>query len=382
MPLNKWLTVAASLLVGLLACAIVVQLTARTTQASPMAPDGSSAPHTATDDCEELIFVEGMTATYTIAGQSCLYGTDTLSITRVTDMRDGAKYEDKEDYEMRALTVYRAYDGDTPLDNRPVIFFVHGGGWTEGYRPWFEFVARSFTGEMGWVTVVIDYRLTSDQVFLADAYCPDRATCATHEISRTKAAWYPDNIDDVAAAFEWTREHVSDHGGNADQIFVFGHSAGAHLTSLLATHSDYEATLRPAMKGVISMSGGYWLKDLHRPTWETAVNQTFTGGFTDTAALDEASPATYVVSDTVLPPFQVLYAETDLPSLTNQNMRFVNLLESLDLSVTYERLEGYGHVSEMTAIEYITETPTALIVDFVTDNLRTSRIYLPLIQRR
>ena len=49
------------------------------------------------------------------------------------------------------------------------------------------------------------------------------------------------------------------------------------------------------------------------------------------------------------------------------------------MSVAHNRLEGYGHVNEMTAIEYITETPTALIVDFITDILYPNKVYLPLI---
>lgn len=81
------------------------------------------------------------------------------------------------------------------------------------------------------------------------------------------------------------------------------------------------------------------------------------------------------------PPFQILYAETELPSLTNQSIAFVNLLESHDLPVTYERLEGYDHVSEMTAIETI-ETPTALIIDFVTGILWPYHVHLPLVQKR
>ncbi len=199
---------------------LLIVPTVGTIHASPVPPNPALAHRAAADTCGDLSFLEGVTATYTIAKRDCLYGTDTPSITRITDMREGAFFEDKENYEMRALTVYQPYDGETPLYDRPVIFFVHGGGWTDNYRSQFQFVAHSFTGEMGWVTVVIDYRLTSDQVFLADEYCPDRATCQTNEISRTKAAWYPDNLHDVAAAFEWTVENAADHGGNPDQIII------------------------------------------------------------------------------------------------------------------------------------------------------------------
>ena len=206
--------------------------------------------------------VVGVTTTYGIYKEDFVYGTSPFAI---TDMRPDDKYANKEEYEIRSLTVYRAYDGHALLEHQPVLFFVHGGAWVDGYKEWYEFVANSFTGEKGWVTVVIDYRLTSEEVFLADQYCPDRNTCGLpgNEPYRMKAAWYPDNIGDVAKAFQWVVDHIEENGGDASEIVVFGHSAGGHLASLLATHTDYETALRPAIIGLVSMSGAYDLNSLN-----------------------------------------------------------------------------------------------------------------------
>jgi len=320
----------------------------------------------------------GMTTTYTIYKKDFVYGTTPFT---TTDMRtdDGGKvYSDKEGYEIRALTVYRAQDGQALLDHQPVVFFVHGGSWTDGYRDWYQFVAYPFTGEKGWVTVVIDYRLTSDEVFVADQYCPDRDTCGLpeNEPYRTKAAWYADNIDDVAAAFQWVVDHIEENGGDANRIAVFGHSAGAHLVSLMATRDDYATTLRPAIRGLVSMSGAYELNSLNHAFWGNAVTQTFQGGFDSTDLLKQASPATYAVSGTVLPPFYLLYAEDDLLNITEQSLLFKNQLESLGADVTISYLAGYGHYSEMEAIAYIDETPTALIVDWL-EGILQEWVYLP-----
>ena len=38
-------------------------------------------------------------------------------------------------------------------------------------------------------------------------------------------------IDDVAAAVAWAREHVADYGGDPDAIVLGGHSAGAWLAA-------------------------------------------------------------------------------------------------------------------------------------------------------
>ncbi len=321
--------------------------------------------------------VTGVTTTFAIYKKDFVYGATPFTI---TDVRPDDKYSDKEGFETRALTVYRAHDGQALLDHRPVMFFVHGGAWTDGYKDWYEFVAYSFTGEMGWVTVVIDYRLTSDEVFIADQYCPDRITCGLpeNEPHRTKAAWYPDNIDDVASAFLWVIDHIEENGGDANKIVGFGHSAGGHLASLLATHTGYETSPRPAIRGLVSMSGAYELNNLNQAFWNSAITQTFQGGFGNTELLEGASPATYVVSDTTLPPFYILYAEDDLLSLTEQNVVFKNRLEALGFDVTWSYLAGHTHVTEMEAIGDIDGTPTQLIVNWTEEILR-EKIYLPLV---
>jgi len=45
---------------------------------------------------------------------------------------------------------------------------------------------------------------------------------------------HPAHIQDAAAAFAWVKRHIADYGGNPDQVFVIGHSAGAYLAVLLA----------------------------------------------------------------------------------------------------------------------------------------------------
>ncbi len=313
--------------------------------------------------------------TYQIYKQDFVYGSTPFTITDVRPDETDKIYSDKNGYEIRALTVYRANNGQTFLKNQPVVFFVHGGSWIDGYRGWYQFVAQSFTGEKGWVTVVIDYRLTSSEVYSAAQNCSDRNTCV---LPGVKAAWYPDNINDVATAFRWTVDHIADNGGNAQEIVVFGHSAGGHLVSLLATNPQF-AALQPDIKGLVTMSGAYSLTDVNHLFWRDAISQTFHGGFSNTTQLVEASPARYIDSATSLPPFYILYAEDELLNLTEQNIVFNNNLTTHGFSSTISYLKGYSHTSEMKAIAYITATPTALIADWITSLFFTHKVYLPLI---
>jgi acetyl esterase/lipase len=289
----------------------------------------------------------------------------------ITDMR----YPDKSDFETRTVTIYQPYQNGQALHNRPVVFFVHGGAWVDEYADWYTTILTPvLTVEQGWVVVNVDYRLTSNQVYLADEYCRTYDTC--DPAHATKAAWYPDNIQDVAAAFAWTVQNIAAYGGDAQNIFLFGHSAGGHLVSLLATHSDYRA-LRGQMRGVISMSGVYSFTELSAWSYPF-LDQTFHGGHTDTAALNEASPGTYVVAGESFPPFYVLHCQYDLVSLPEQAIAFRNKLEALSNQVDWSYLLGYTHVTEMTAIANGQETVTQSIVQCITTHIRKI-LYLPLI---
>ena len=302
----------------------------------------------------------------------------------ITDLRPEERYADKENFNIRTLTVYRPYTNGVLLQNRPVVFYIHGGGWTDGYAEWYSYTAKSLTGELGWVTVVVDYRLTSDEVFVADEYCPDKVTCAlTQNVAlRTKAAWYDDNITDVAAAFEWVHDNISVNGGDGRNIFVFGHSAGAHLATLLTTHPTL-AALRPHIQGLISMSGAYDLTAFddtlpEQVFWSASVSQTFPGGFSNVGLLTDASPVNYITTTTPLPPILIYYAEDDLLGLTQQAVAFDNLLTTQGHAHETHYLAGYGHVSEMDAIEFITSPVTIDLVNWLSAHVEY-RVYLPVV---
>lgn len=333
-----------------------------------VAPSRAASPDV---DWGEHVTWAGVETTYPVYRQKIRYGAEPFLI---TDMRskvveqNGEEvdlYAAMESYEIRTVTIYRPLDGDALLEDRPVVFFVHGGGWVDGYADWYGFLAQSMTGEMGWVTVVVDYRLTSDEVFLADAYCPDRATCDQQVIERTKAAWYPDNIADVASAFRWTVDHIGEHGGDASRIVIFGQSAGGHLVSLLATHPDY-AALRHHIQGVISMSGAYNLPEISMEVFGAALDQTFPGGQdAANAELTAASPTSYTTQAVALPPFYVLWCSSDLPSLPEQGIMFHNRLDTLGFDVEDDFLAGYSHVSEMQVMGEMDELPTQLVVAYM-----------------
>ncbi|MCX7012794.1 MAG: alpha/beta hydrolase [Candidatus Sumerlaeota bacterium] len=94
----------------------------------------------------------------------------------------------------------------------PVLIFIHGGGWQGGDKSSpsvGESPARFYCGE-GFVYVSINYRLTP-------------------------AGKRPANIEDVAKAVAWVHDNIEGYGGDPKQMSIMGHSAGGHLTALVAT---------------------------------------------------------------------------------------------------------------------------------------------------
>jgi acetyl esterase/lipase len=211
-------------------------------------------------------------------------------------------------------------------------------------------------------------------VFVADQYCPDVEHCDPDH--RTKAAWYPDNIEDVAMALQWTLAHIDAYSGDSGQIVIFGHSAGGHLVSLLATHED-NAALRPKIRGVVSLSGAYDLNSLNHFFWDSIVNQTFSGGFSNKDLLTDGSPSAWLTPTLNPPPFYLLYCQLDAPSLPEQANAFHDDLDALGFANDLSYLAGYDHVSEMAAIADSEAKPTRLIIAWIEKTLGP-RVFLPL----
>jgi triacylglycerol lipase len=130
--------------------------------------------------------------------------------------------------------------GDEP---RPVLLFVHGGGFVAGDKstpgsPFYDNVGQ-WAVHNDMLGVTMTYRLAPEH------------------------RW-PSGSEDVARAVQWLREHVADHGGDPERIFVMGHSAGAvHTAGYIAReHSVGSTGWQPA--GVVLVSGLYDTRSMEK----------------------------------------------------------------------------------------------------------------------
>lgn len=132
--------------------------------------------------------------------------------------------------EGRRLDIYAPKN----LDQRaPVVVFFHGGRWSQGSKDEYKFVGEALSSR-GIVAVVADYRKYPD----------------------VRMAGF---MDDAARAVAWVHDNISSYGGDPQQLFVMGHSSGAHMAALLALDDRYldSAGMRAPLAGFIGLAGAY-----------------------------------------------------------------------------------------------------------------------------
>lgn len=117
---------------------------------------------------------------------------------------------------------------------KPVLVFFYGGGWANGNRRDYGFVAKAYASR-GFVVVIPDYRLVPQVRF-------------------------PSFLEDAAAAVRWTHDNIARFGGDPDRIVVAGHSAGGYLAVMLALDPRYlkAAGADPSViKAAMGLAGPY-----------------------------------------------------------------------------------------------------------------------------
>ena len=235
--------------------------------------------------------------------------------------------------EKHKLDIYSPKD---PQKAAPVLFFVHGGAWRFGDRTQYPPLGNRYAKE-GLVTVIPSYRLAPKYPF-------------------------PAQIEDVVSAFAWTVKHVAEYGGDSNQIFVAGHSAGGHLVALLALDQDrlQRAQIPPqAIRGVLAWSGVYDLAS------GDGVQSVFG---TDVEARRQASPVYHIRSGA--PPFLITYCQWDYFTLPAQARELDAALIKAAVPASLLFVPRESHISEMLSVTKDKDLTVLSALDFVKNHLR------------
>jgi acetyl esterase/lipase len=182
------------------------------------------------------------------------------------------------------------YAPKTAKESLPVVFFLHGGGWSIGDKGRIADKGNVYP-ENGVIFISVNYRLAPKVM-------------------------HPQQIQDTALAFSWVKNHVSEFGGDPNRLYLMGHSAGAQLVDLLATNDRYliekGLTLKD-IKGVISLDTASL--NLAERKAEDTREANIVGGMIDAAfgtdpkTLADASPTLAIHPGKQYPPFLMFCGE-------------------------------------------------------------------------
>ena len=165
-------------------------------------------------------------------------------------------------------------------EDAPLIFMVHGGAWAIGSKTGRNVVgakAEHWLAE-GYIFVSASYRLIPDADPLRQA-------------------------GDLARALAFTQNAAGSWGGDPRRVVLMGHSAGAHLVTLISADPRYAeaAGARPWLGTVALDSGAYDVVEIMQDRHFRLYDRAFSD---DPAYWREASP-TLVMGEAPLPVLMV-----------------------------------------------------------------------------
>jgi len=206
---------------------------------------------------------------------------------------------------------------------KKVLIYLHGGSWRSGRRGLYNFLGNRFARK-NIVMVVVGYPLSPE-------------------------ADYTDMLRAAAMAMKWTKTHIREYGGDPDQVFLSGHSAGGHLAALLAVNNDYfrQAGLTDPLKGVILIdAAGIDMYNYLRQEKLPQDHSYYTTFTHDPAQWKAASPIYQVNRD--VPPMLIYVGERTYPFIRKPNEKMAAALQAAGVKTTFKVVKRRKHVPMIT----------------------------------
>ncbi|WP_017931966.1 alpha/beta hydrolase [Robiginitomaculum antarcticum] len=228
------------------------------------------------------------------------------------------------------------YTPANPVANAPVVVFFYGGGWNDGSKDIYKFIGQSFT-EARYTVIVPDYRLYPDVI-------------------------YPEFLKDAAKAVAFTRARYD------RPMVLAGHSAGAHLASMVAVDPRYLAAegLTPCavISGWAGLAGPYDFKVYEEP---------YLSIFPENLR-SEMRPINYAADSKI--PALMITGDDDTTVDPAQTTRMAAALSSGGTEAKTVFIEGAGHIDVLTAMSTVLrkkDNPVRpAMMDFVSAHDRAS----------
>ena len=199
----------------------------------------------------------------------------------------------------------------------PVAVIFHGGGW--------------FGGSPLSTVALAEYLAENDVVVFNSTY------------RTSNGGGYPESFDDVACAIRDATELAAGYTTTPDDLTVIAHSAGAHLSAVVALSLEVfggECAAGVEVDRFVGLSGVY------DPTLYTQLLATFFHSRfeNDPAPWEAGSPYTYIEDNPELS-FLLLHGDDDQLVPVSSSSLFAEALEAADHEVTLEVIPGGDHQS-------------------------------------
>lgn len=261
-----------------------------------------------------VIDVEGTKALYAsaLAGQSRAGVTCTVDLSYGNDTR-------------HRLDVYQPESATTAL--RPVLVFVHGGGFIRGDKSERTNVGYAFAHE-GFIAVVPNYRLGP-------------------------AHHWPAGAQDVTSVLQWVVKHAGRVGGDAGKVLLVGESAGAAHVAASTLIRRLRPTQPAAPAAVVLISGTYnaQLEAMARAQFGIATPDPRNEAYFGQDQREWAAMSTVNAIDAEPFPLLISYAELDPPQMQVQaGELFARLVCSHGFQPSLQVVRGHNHLSQLYSI--------------------------------
>ena len=205
----------------------------------------------------------------------------------------------------------------TPAEGQPVVVFYYGGRWQTGSRKAYAFVGHALASK-GILCVLADYRLYPE-------------------------AGFPHFLDDAGKALAWVGTHIHEHGGNPENLFLMGHSAGAHIAAMLALHDGFRPAFKETgarLRGLIGISGPYDFLPI--------TDQDVIEVFGDKSESMESQPIHYVTEHA--PPALLVTSSGDVVVRPRNAKALARRLDAVGVPSWAMKLSGLSHAETIAVL--------------------------------
>jgi arylformamidase len=212
------------------------------------------------------------------------------------------------------LDIYRS-----SRPNAPIFVFIHGGAWLGGEAKNYGYAAEMFV-KAGVHFIALDF-------IAIEAAGGDLRMMA----------------DQVRRGVAWVYKNAADFGGDANRLYIGGHSSGGHLCGVtLVTDWQNEFGLPPdIIKGGLCMSGMYDLKAVRLSKRRLYIK------FTD--EMEQAMSSRRHL-DLLRAPVIVTYGSNETPEFQRQSRDFAAAVHAVHKPAGLIEAANYNHFEMMESL--------------------------------